>query len=161
MKSNFNKPKEEQYDFGRLIPSLGKMNLRLFQLHVKLRGFKVSVDLSVPEDATFDQLHTVLNSVFRRDDEHLYRFECEDGCIAVCDEEELEGSNTVLASKCFLGHHLENGSKFYYLYDYGDEWEHDITVKQVVLAEPENCHFNLMRITGEIPNQYPDEDEEN
>lgn len=148
MKSNLNKLKEEQYDFGR------QNTLRLFHLHVELRRFHVSVELTAPEDATFDQLHTVLNSVFRRDDEHLYRFECDDGFIAVRNDEELEESNTVLANGCFLGHHLEKGSKVYYLYDYGDQWEHDISVEDVASAEPENCHFELLRITGEIPDQY-------
>ncbi len=143
---------DEQYDFDHQKP------LRLFHLHVKLRGFRVSVDLNVPEDATFDQLHTVLNSIFRRDDDHLYRFECDDGCIAVRDKEELEDGSAVLAGKCFLGHHLERGSKVYYLFDYGDEWEHDITVKKVISAEPKNCHFELLKITGEIPDQYSDED---
>jgi len=144
---------EEHYDFDQ-------KNLRLFFLHVKLRGFRVSVDLTVPEDTTFDQLHTVLNSIFKRDDDHLYRFECDDGCTAVRDEEELEDSGAVLSDKCYLGHHLEIGSKVFYLFDYGDEWEHDITVKKVVEAEPKNCHIEVLKITGEIPEQYPDYDEE-
>lgn len=116
----------------------------------------------MPEDATFDQLHTVLTSVFRRVDEHLYRFECDDGTVVVRDEEELEcdieddDEDRVLAEKCYLGHHLEKGSKIYYLFDYGDEWEHDITVKKVTVAESKENHFKIIKITGEIPEQYPD-----
>jgi|GEM_PF-2042508 len=144
---------EEHYDFDQ-------KNLRLFYLHVKLCGFRVSVDLTVPEDTTFDQLHMVLNSVFQRDDDHLYRFECDDGCTAVRDEEELEESGAVMADKCYLGHHLERSSKVYYLFDYGDEWEHDITVKKVVTAEPKDCHIEVLKITGEIPEQYPDEEDD-
>jgi len=145
---------EEHYDFGR------QKTLRLFYLHVKLRGCRVSVDLTVPEDTTFDQLHTVLNSIFKRDDNHLYRFECDDGCTAVRDEEELEDGGAVLADKCYLGHHLKHGSKVFYLFDYGDEWEHDITVKRVTTPELKDCHFEILKITGEIPEQYPDYEEE-
>jgi len=66
----------------------------------------------------------------------------------------------VLSDKCYLGHHLEIGSKVFYLFDYGGEWEHDITVKKVVNAEPKDCHIEVLKITGEIPEQYPDEEDD-
>jgi hypothetical protein len=38
------------------------------------------------------------------------------------------------------------------------DYDGDITVKKVISAEPKNCHFELLKITGEIPDQYSDED---
>ena len=149
----------EPYDFDQ-------NNLRLLYLHVKLRRYRVSVDLTIPEDSTFEQLHDLLISVFRRLDEHLFRFECDDGTIVVRDEEEFkecydeDGEYMVLADRGYLGHHLGKGSRMYYLFDYGDCWEHDITVKKVEYVKLKDCRFAILKITGTIPEQYPDYDED-
>ena len=66
---------EEEYDFD-----LDK--IRVFQLRVELLGYDVTADVQVREDMTFQDLHLFLNSLFRRDDDHLYRFDCDDGLIA-------------------------------------------------------------------------------
>ena len=42
----------------------------------------------------------------------------------------------------------------------GDEWEHDITVKKVIELDPKEQYPKVLKITGEIPEQYPDYDEE-
>lgn len=143
---------EEEYDFD-------KKNLQVLQLHVKLRGFRCSADVLVREDCTFEDLHDFLNPLFSREDDHLYRFECEDGCTAVRDEEDID-DDEVLSSECYVGHHLSPGSGAYYLFDYGDEWEHDITVKKVIALDPKEKYPKVLKITGKIPEQYPDYDEE-
>ena len=150
---------EEEYDFD-------PKNLHVLQLQVDLVDYDVSVELLVPEDATFDDLHTVLNSIFERDDDHLFRFETEDGCTIVRIAEELEDiekeEGAMLAENCYVGHHLSEDCGAYYLFDYGDEWEHDITVKKVIPVKKKDCKFKLLQITGEIPEQYPayDDDDE-
>lgn len=143
---------EEEYDFD-------EKNLRVLQLHVKLRGFRCSADVLVREDSTFEDLHDFLNPLFNRDDDHLYRFECDDGCTAVRDEEDIEGDE-VLSSDSYIGHHLSTDSAAYYLFDYGDEWEHDITVKKILPLDSKVKYPKVLKITGEIPEQYPDWDED-
>ncbi|MBO7329089.1 MAG: hypothetical protein J6W00_10010 [Lentisphaeria bacterium] len=148
---------EEEYDFD-------PKNLHVLQLQVDLVDYDVSVELLVPEDATFDDLHTVLNSIFKRDDDHLFHFETEDGCTIVRIAEELEDiekeEGAMLAENCYVGHHLSEDCGAYYLFDYGDEWEHDITVKKVIPVKKKDCKFKLLQITGEIPEQYPDYDDD-
>ena len=148
---------EEEYDFD-------PKNLHVLQLQIDLVDYDVSVELLVPEDATFDDLHTVLNSIFERDDDHLFRFETEDGCTIVRIAEELEDiemeEGAMLAENCYVGHHLSEDCGAYYLFDYGDEWEHDITVKKVIPVKKKDCKFKLLQITGEIPEQYPDYDDD-
>ena len=143
---------EEEYDFD-------KKNLHALQLHVKLLGYRCSADVLVREDCTFEDLHDFLNPLFNREDDHLYRFECEDGCTAVRDEEDID-DDEVFSSECYVGHHLSPGSGAYYLFDYGDEWEHDITVKKVTALDPKVKYPKVLKITGKIPEQYPDCDEE-
>ena len=136
----------ESYDFD-------KENLRVFQLHVKLRGFRVSADILVREDSTFEELHNLINTLFQRDDDHLYRFECEDGCTAVRDEIDID-DDELLAGECYIGHHLSEDCGAYYLFDYGDEWEHDITVKKIVSADTKEKYPKVLKIRGNIPEQY-------
>ncbi len=137
---------EETYDFN-------KDNLRVFQLHVKLRGFRVSADILVREDSTFEGLHNLINTLFQRDDDHLYRFECEDGCTAVRDEMDIDDDEQ-LAGECYIGHHLSENCGAYYLFDYGDEWEHDITVKKIMPVNAGEKYPQVLKIRGNIPEQY-------
>ena len=136
-----------------------QQHIRVLQLHVKLLGYRCSADVLVREDSTFEELHDFLNPLFNREDDHLYRFECEDGCTAVRDEEDID-DDEVLSGECYVGHHLSPDSGAYYLFDYGDEWEHDITVKKVIALDPKVKYPKVLKITGKIPEQYPDYDEE-
>jgi hypothetical protein len=52
------------------------------------------------------------------------------------------------------------GCGAYYLFDYGDEWGHSISVKKVIPVKKKDCKFKLLQITGEIPEQYPDYDDD-
>jgi len=143
---------EEEYDFD-------KKNLRVLQLHVKLRGYQCSADVLVREDSTFEDLHDFLNPLFNREDDHLYRFECDDGCTAVRDEEDIE-EDEVLSCDSYVGHHLSKDSGAYYLFDYGDEWEHDIVVKKILSLDTKVKYPKVLKTTGDFPEQYPDYDED-
>ena len=72
----------------------------------------------------------------------------------------LLDDDEVLSGECYVGHHLSPGSGAYYLFDYGDEWEHDITVKKVTALDPKVKYPKVLKITEKIPEQYPDYDEE-
>ena len=152
---------EEEYDFD-----LDK--IRVFQLRVDLLGYDVTADVQVREDMTFQDLHLFLNSLFRRDDDHLYRFECDDGLIAIhpdeeCDDEDEEDDEdrcVIHADECFLGHHLTLRNGTFYIFDYGDEWEHNIMVKKILDADPKAVYPKVINITGEIPEQYPDDEDD-
>ena len=150
-------PGKEKNDFD-------KNNIQVLQLHVKLVGYKVSADVLVREDTTFEELHFFLNNLFERDDDHLYRFECDDGLVAVRPEEDydeaFEDVTPTLAGKCYVGHHLSPGKGAHYVFDYGDYWEHEITVKDILSAAPGERYPRVIKVRGKIPEQYPDRDDE-
>lgn len=54
-----------------------------------------------------------------------------------------------LANKCYVGYHLSENCGAYHLFDYGDEWEHNITVKKIMPA-----NAGEVKIRGKIPEQY-------
>ena len=143
---------EEEYDFN-------PMKLRAFHLHIKLLGYKSAADVIVLEDTTFEGLSRIINILFRRTDEHLFRFECEDGFVTISRAEHVEDKDLMSADCCYIGHHLSKRTGAFFLYDYGDEWEHDITVKNISEANYREEYPKILRLTGEPPSQYADEDD--
>jgi hypothetical protein len=114
----------ETYDFD-------KKNLNILTLHILLKGFRQSVDILVPEDMTFDKLSEFIVKYFDHDSYHLYRFTLANGVALVSELEELSNSYKKYAHKSYLGHHLTKGAQLTYLYDYGDQFDHIITVKDI------------------------------
>lgn len=88
------------------------------QLRVTLQHVKPAVwrRVLVPADLTFDDLHTVLQYTMGWEHFHLYRFEM----------------FTEFDSSVPLGNFFrEEGDWVRYIYDLGDEWEHQIELEKV------------------------------
>lgn len=47
-----------------------------------------------------------------------------------------------------------------YLFDFGDEWWHEITVEQIDAKPEEGGYPRVLEEHGQSPPQYPDMDEE-
>jgi hypothetical protein len=129
---------------------------------------------------TLHDLHEAIFDAFDRYDEHLYSFffpklgskgrplkrgeieytsseaaDYDDELDEEFDEGGRDASRTKLAS---LG--LKRKQVFRYLFDWGDEWRHTITVEQID-AEPEKGKYpRVLEKHGKSPPQYPDYDED-
>ena len=57
------------------------------------------------------------------------------------------------------GLRLEPGQKFYYLFDFGDEWWHEITVEQTDAPRGDAKHPRIIEQRGKSPRQYPEYEE--
>ncbi len=105
----------------------------LLLLHVTLRGVTPSIwrRVAVAGTLSLDQLHVVLQVIMGWESKHLYSF-----TIADCEYDDPHGDDrdpnspdprkTRLDS---LG--LRVHSTFLYTYDFGDDWEHEVTVEGV------------------------------
>jgi hypothetical protein len=90
--------------------------------------------VSVPEDYTLDQLHRIFQLLFGWLDYHLYEFRIADRRFEAPDEEAEEEDST---ATYLYALNLEAGSRFEYLYDFGDYWVHDVALEKVVPIGPE------------------------
>jgi hypothetical protein len=149
----------------------------VFVFKAALTGHKgVWRRIALRGNQTLDDLHEAIYGAFDRDDEHLYSFyfpkpgakgrsrlrdapeyahpyAAEDA--GAFDEAPSNAAKTKLAS---LG--LMPKQVFMYLFDFGDEWWHKITVEQID-AEPENGEYpRVLETHGKSPPQYSDMDEE-
>lgn len=90
----------------------------------------------VPAQFSFEQLHQVIQAAFGWSDRHLYAFSPKgygsSPEIGVPDD--TWGNNDIINSKKIkLSEILSiKGQKFTYIYDFGDDWEHKITVEEVI-----------------------------
>ena len=138
------------------------------------REGEVSRTILVRQKHTLDQLHQCIFKAFDRFDAHMYEFivgEDPDGPEAehfgvdnpfFAGMPDMGGPVTKSAAKTKIAWlRLKPGEVFFYDFDFGDNWEHQITVEAVDLpAEKGRRYPRVEKIVGKSPAQYPDEDEE-
>ena len=113
-----------------------KVAIRAYQLKITLRGMKPPVwrRCFVPEDMTFQDLADVLIRVMGWNGSHLSAFEMPKSGLNIManpwsDDEEQFGNHNGKTVR--LADYLPDEQKFIFVYDMGDNWEHEIVVEKV------------------------------
>lgn len=147
--------------------------------------FKVALDgdsdiwrrIALRGDQTLNDLHWAIFDAFDRDDEHLYSFyfpkpgSRSRGYAAVRNAEEYscpevmeetfddkpvgDAAETRLSSL-----NLRASRKFKYLFDFGDEWWHEVQAEQIKGIDDGGKYPRILEEHGKSPAQYPNVDEE-
>jgi hypothetical protein len=111
----------------------------MLQLKVVLADIRPPIwrRVLVPASYSLAKLHQVIQAAFGWEDCHLHRFRIhgEDYGPPDLDADEAFRSERVTLGK--LG--LQAKTKFSYEYDFGDSWEHGITVEAVLTADPSSA----------------------
>lgn len=105
-----------------------------FVLRVSLVGSRPEIwrELRLPVDATFAQLHQVLQLAMGWHDIHLHVFDFGDYTVGPdMSELNLGMRDDIDEAELRLCDALTPGTQFLYLYDFGDGWEHQIVVEGV------------------------------
>ncbi len=131
------------------------------------------------ENQTLADLHEAIFDAFDRYEEHLYSFfltrKATKSTGTIYDSPEYthpmaiqqdpgigfkKQYNAEKSSVNKLG--LKEKDKVYYLFDFGDDWWHEVTLLKITEALDSNEYPNIVKIVGESPPQYSDyeEDEE-
>ncbi len=99
------------------------------QLKVKLLNGHLSIwrRLWVPGDITLAELHTVLQVSMGWEDCHMHAFVVGKQRYGIPEDECSENESNVCLSQVLK----KTGSKLRYEYDFGDCWQHEITLEQV------------------------------
>lgn len=113
-----------------------------FRLRIELEHTSPPVwrSIDVPAGIHLDTVHTLLQAAMGWWDAHLHQFrQGNDGGSPafVTDFDTAEGDLGVNEAEIRLGQVLADaGDEIGYLYDYGDHWEHTITVEEVLFVPP-------------------------
>lgn len=113
----------------------------IYQIKVTLLGTRPPIwrRLLVSADMTLEQLHHVLQLAMGWEDSHMHEFRIGQKTFGTPNPDErlmgLPATASERAVRLFtvLG---KVGAKAVYTYDYGDGWEHAVTVEKVLAPEP-------------------------
>ena len=105
----------------------------VYQIKVTLQGSRPPIwrRMQVISDTTLAQLHRLLQCVMGWEDAHLYQFVVSGiryGDPRLLGELDAEDARTVPLAT--LG--LREKVKFFYEYDFGDNWEHELLVEKIL-----------------------------
>lgn len=124
-----------------------------FKLKIALRGSnpKITRTIAVPTDLTFADLHRVFQAAMPWSDYHMHEFRFPGLRIRVVQErsdsffsrerEELEDDLHIADF---------HGMKFQYIYDFGDDWIHDVTWLKDI-QDYDDDHPRVLKYTEEAP----------
>lgn len=104
---------------------------------------KITRTVIIPEDFSFHQLHTVIQCVMNWNNAHLYQFNTgaafRSDTIALEDEEDEEDDfgfsfdsfKKINSEETKVSDYFNNNlKKMLYIYDFGDDWRHIISVQK-------------------------------
>jgi len=109
-----------------------------FQFKIELDGVsnpKVWRRLTMPSNATFLHFHYIIQFAFGWEDDHLFSFsEKPYESPEITDLQGFDDDNEKLdAGELMLSHIFKKeNQKYTYIYDFGDSWEHKITLEKIL-----------------------------
>jgi hypothetical protein len=113
------------------------MEQRNYLLRIRLLDIEPEIwrRFVVPANITLDRLHDVIQIVMGWTDSHLYTFTIGKKGYAESPEEKEEGLE---CGQYRLGDLIkQKGRSFQYTYDFGDNWEHELTIEENQFSHPE------------------------
>jgi hypothetical protein len=126
---------------SQIQPTAGKANASVYQLKVVLIDSKPAIwrQLRVPGSASLGWLRAVFQVTMGWTNSHLHHFKA--GGTLYSDTRhhfaEFEGDPEILEERKFTLQHIapREKSAFGYEYDFGDSWEHEITVEKILPSD--------------------------
>ncbi len=105
---------------------------KLFCLRIELQGVTPLIwrRVWVEGPMTLIKLHHIIQAAMGWTDAHLHEFHIDRAVYATPDPDEPDQRDVVDERRVFLQELLQQGKQFEYVYDYGDDWHHLITVER-------------------------------
>lgn len=116
----------------------GGDHMNAYQLKISMKGAKPPVwrRVNVPKDLSFHELHETIQCLFGWMDEHLYKFKITSQALEILGPGVEETYfYDVSADDHYLYEFLKEGTRFQYIYDFGDWWDHAILVEKEIEME--------------------------
>jgi hypothetical protein len=128
-----------------------------FSIALDLEAYTAERKVLVPADMSFLDFHKVIQNVFAWKDYHLYDFSIynqksgkKEFCMVPFEEGLEYDKNAVLMKDYMLSDIFPKNSKMVYTYDFGDDWEHDIELLQVIEEYDGELPY-LLEVKGQTP----------
>ena len=143
------------------------MATNILQLKITLQRIKPDIwrRVEVKDDITFFELHHVIQIAMGWWNAHLFEFNVENYKIGIT-EDDWDTEGTLESKEVKLSRLIDTENiKFNYLYDFGDNWDHEILVEKItpVIKDKKNPEYQGMMewLGGEFDPEYFDLEETN
>ena len=125
---------------------------------------EISRVIEIRGDQTLEHLHHAIFKAYDRSDEHLYEFQFGKRPFdpagpnyGVPDQGQSKKGDRDASTTNLDDLDLKSGRAFGYLFDFGDEWLHQVQVERIEQAIPTVPYPRVIRRVGKSPPQYCDE----
>ncbi|HVM75399.1 MAG TPA: plasmid pRiA4b ORF-3 family protein [Candidatus Saccharimonadales bacterium] len=122
VETNTKKPKTQTY---------------VYEIRITLQDIRPPIWrlVQVPDTLPLSRLHAVLQTVIGWTDSHLHHFEKDGMHWGVPEDDEDCGIEIVDENRTAIGAILTTpGDSMLYVYDFGDNWRHDVTLEKILPA---------------------------
>jgi hypothetical protein len=122
----------------------------IVQIKIKLLGVTkppVWRRVQLRADTRLDQLHEILQAALGWQNYHMHVFSFGEEGFGVPDPERGFSDERQVT----LGELIDLGARFRYTYDFGDDWEHEIVVEDLLDADPDTHYPVLVAAKGACP----------
>jgi hypothetical protein len=112
---------------------------RIARVRVELDDIHPTVwrRVDVPLTVSLRGLHEVIQALMLFENRHLFQFDVEGKRYGIPDPEWDAGPAVLEAKNTKLGALVKRGvSRFSYTYDFGDNWQHSVTIENTAAADP-------------------------
>ncbi len=112
----------------------------VYQLKITLLGMQTPIwrRLQIRGDFTLADLHDTIQAAMGWTDSHLHEFLIGEARYGEPDLEEEYAANIQDEGEVILYQVLGvEGMRFRYVYDFGDDWQHDVLVEQILPPDPD------------------------
>jgi len=116
------------------LPMTAANSKQICQLKITLRGSKPPIwrRVLVPSDTTLFQLHMIIQTVMNWGNYHLHEFRVGKSFYGIPNSE-VEDDVTINEKLVRLAKVIRSsGGRFIYVYDFGDDWQHDILLEETL-----------------------------
>lgn len=120
----------------------------VFKLKIQIKNLdnpKVWRKVLVPAHFTFHQLHMVIQAAFGWENSHLYLFSPKgyrSHPVIGVEMDDFDADPTLGSKKTKLSSiFITKGQKFTYIYDFGDDWVHNIVVEEIIDQKSVRAEF--------------------
>lgn len=121
-------------------------------------------DIEIRGDQTLEQLHQAIFEAFDRSDEHLYEFQfgkrpfdLDGPNYGIPDPQGRKKGDGDARTTTLDDLDLKPNRVFGYLFDFGDEWFHQVQVERIEQAIPTVAYPRVIKRVGKSPPQYSEQ----
>lgn len=124
----------------------------IFQLKITLIGITPAIwrGLLVPGNTKLEQLHECIQGSFGWQNCHLHEFEIAGKRYGNPDA--ADGNGEIISERGTKSKlkffDLRAGDKFFYVYDFGDDWRHEVEVEAILAPDPDGYSDLHRRCSG-------------